>query len=107
MQHAPMRDCRLYKVGVAGRALQTRKLLQPILDLADRGRRRIEREVQHGGCQRAGGSDHRPVARRGKTGTEYSEIDERVPQQWVPALELLDEDLLLVRAVGQDRDGGT
>ncbi len=85
-----MRDRRLNRFGVAGWALQTRKLFQPILDVARGGRRSIEREMQHGGGERGGGGDHGHMVGGGKTGTKHPEIQKGVPQQRVPALEPFD-----------------
>src|ERR1700736_3850280 len=44
------------------------------------------------------------MVRGGKTGTEYSKIGKRVPQQCVPALESLDEVLLPTGTCGQSFD---
>ncbi len=61
VQYAAMRDRRLNRFGVGSWAWQSRKLLQPILDVARRGRRGIEREVQHGSRERGSGRDHRNI----------------------------------------------
>ena len=59
MQQAAMRDRRLYRGVVVTGIWQGRQLFQPILDLTRGGRRRIQREVQHGGRERGGGGDDR------------------------------------------------
>ena len=79
MQQPTMRDRRLYRGGIATRVWQGRQLLQSILDLARRGRRRIEREVQHGGGERGGGRNHLRAVRGGQTRAEYAEIEEGIP----------------------------
>src|ERR1700682_729331 len=45
------------------------------------------------------------MVRGGKMGTEYSKIGKRVPQQYVPALDPLDEILLPTRTRGKGFDG--
>ena len=92
MQHSAMRHQRPDRLGVAGWRPERCELVQPFLHGKCGCRRRVEREVQHGGGERAGGRDQRPTTVGcGEPGAEQSEICERVLQQRVLALEFLDQ----------------
>ena len=88
---------------------QIRKGHKPILDLTRGFRRRVERQLKHG---RRRGSDGRVQFRRYRPGAKAHEERQRIMQQRVLALELLDEHLLLVlqvarEAAGKVKPGGT
>ena len=105
MQHSSVRQQRSDRLGVAGWEPQGRELVQPFLHGKRGCRRRVEGEVQHGGGERAGGRDQRPTTVGcGKPGAEQSEIGERVLQQRVLALELLDQFFLPIHQRSQTID---
>ena len=57
--------------------------------------------MQYGGRERGGRGDDWRLVRGGKTGAKYAEIEEGIPQQRVPALELFDQSLLPMRTGGR------
>ena len=92
VQHSAMRQQGSDRFGVAGWEPERRELVQPFLHGKCGCRRRVESEVQHGGGERAGGRDQgTTTVGCGEPGAEQPEIGERVLQQRVLALELLDQ----------------
>ncbi len=105
MQHSSVRQQRPDRLGVAGWEPERRELVQPFLYGKCCSRRGVEGEVQHGGGERAGGRDQRLITVGcGEPGAEQPEIGERVLQQRVLALELLDQFFLPIHQRRQTID---
>ncbi len=87
-----MRQQRLDRLFFLGRRRQRGELVEPVIDQGHRRRRGVERELQHGRGERDDRRPHHPVPRRGEdTPAEQLEIGERVLQEGIVALELLDQ----------------